>query len=441
MAGPWFVRSLAAGAGTGADWANAFTTRAAADTASTVGGGELFWIADDHAETGAVGITLASKGTVANLNFYYDADHTVASPGTGDLKTTGAISVTATSDINIRGAFYIYGITFNAGDAANRGRIFLQNGSAASVSQKFDNCKLALNNSNAASLVTIGVANSNVVQYFRFNNTTITFGNASQGIAVVGGIFEWVNTPSALVGTIPTTLFFGNQALYATVRVEGVDLSAAGAGKTLVGALPCGDYSFVRCKLGASVTLAATPTGPSGRVDFIQCDNGATNYFQARFRYEGTLMQETTIVRSGGASDGTTLLSWKLVSTANSKWVLPFESFPIAIWNDTVGSPVTATICGIWGGGAVPNNDDIWMEVEYLGSTLTPQASFANNTKANNLATGSALPSDSSTWGGSTTKFKMAVTFTPQMKGYIYVRVYVAAVSQTFYVDPLVVLS
>ena len=82
------------------------------------------------------------------------------------------------------------------------------------------------------------------------------------------------------------------------------------------------------------------------------------------------LTEETTIVRTGGASDGTTPISWKIVTTANCNYSMPFECPPIAIWNDTTGSAVTATVEGIWGGGAVPNDDEVWLEVEYLGDAV-----------------------------------------------------------------------
>ena len=57
------------------------------------------------------------------------------------------------------------------------------------------------------------------------------------------------------------------------------------------------------------------------------------------------------------------------------------------------------TLHGIVNAAAVPNNDDIWCDVEYLGSASSPLASFATCTKANNLATGTALTADStSAW-------------------------------------------
>jgi hypothetical protein len=178
-------------------------------------------------------------------------------------------------------------------------------------------------------------------------------------------------------------------------------------------------------------------------VDFIRSGSAGVNYAVYRHRSSGALAEETTVVRTGGASAGSgeTPISWKIDTTANCSYSMPFECPPIAIWNDTTGSPKTATVEGIWGGGAVPNDDDIWLEVEYLGDASSPQGSFANDGKADLLATAAGQTSSSATWGGSTTKFKLAVTFTAAQKGWIYARVKCAKASSVFYLDPLVVLS
>ena len=90
--------------------------------------------------------------------------------------------------------------------------------------------------------------------------------------------------------------------------------------------------------------------------------------------------------------------SWKIVTTANTSFAMPFECPPVAIWNDTVGLAKTATVEGI--GTAVPNDDEMWVEVEYLGDASSPQASFVNDGKANLLATAAAQTASSATWGG-----------------------------------------
>ena len=125
----------------------------------------------------------------------------------------------------------------------------------------------------------------------------------------------------------------------------------------------------------------------SAEVDFIRSGSAGVNYTVRRHRHTGTLTEETTIVRTGGAIRWHHADRWKVVTTANCTYSLPFECPPIAIWNDTTGSAKTATIEGIWGGGAVPNDDDIWVDVEYLGDAASPQGSFVNDGKANLLAT------------------------------------------------------
>jgi hypothetical protein len=145
---------------------------------------------------------------------------------------------------------------------------------------------------------------------------------------------------------------------------------------------------------------------------------------------------ETTIVRAGDTSDGTTPVTAKIVTTANVLCALPFADSPIAIWNEVVGTPITITLYGIWGGGAVPNNDEFSIDVDFLGSSGSPVSSRATSTKANLLAAGAALSSESSSWGGSTTPFKTSVTVTPQMKGLLFVTPKASKPSLTFYYDP-----
>jgi hypothetical protein len=245
-----------------------------------------------------------------------------------------------------------------------------------------------------------------------------------------------------------------------------------------------------------------TPIPFGNFVDIVQSDS-ANGYVQAHYQNEGQFNQNTTIYRSGGASDGTTPLSWQIVTSTNSSWINFFETFTIAAGNTLTGSTRTVTVYGIANAAAVPNNDQIWFECEYLGSASSPLASFANNTKANNLAAGTSLTTDStSNWGagltarqnshaysvgvviglasnpnrvffctastgssaasepagyasavdgGSVTdgnctfragcRFSMVVTLTAQMIGQINVKVKAAQPSTTFYVDPQLVLS
>ena len=57
------------------------------------------------------------------------------------------------------------------------------------------------------------------------------------------------------------------------------------------------------------------------------CDDGTSNRVYRFYEgsYTGTVQQETTVVRSGGASDGTTSISFNATTSANSKFGMPLE--------------------------------------------------------------------------------------------------------------------
>lgn len=438
-----YVRSGAAGAGTGADWANAYLTLAAALTAKAAG--DSFFVSEDHAETQASLMTLTSPGTAASPCFIYCVNHLGSVPPvSADLRTSATISTTGNSGLNMAGFAYCSGITFNCGDGANATVMAICQASAAAF-WYFRNCALAKKaTSTQTSAIQFGSNATTFRQRVVLDNTTISLGSTGDSLNKRQADLVWKNTPSAIVGaTLPTTLFSVSSEP-GTVLVEGVDLSALGSGKTLVGAGSSATrYIFKDCALGASVTIAATPNDQAGPETLvIRSDSSGTNYRHEKYQYMGTQTVETTIVRTGGATDGTTPISWKIVTTANSKWVLPFECIPITIWNDSTGA-MTVTLFGNF--TSVPNDDQIWMDVEYLGAAGNPQGSFVTTTKADNLAASAASnnTSDTSTWGaGGTTAFKMtSPSFTPAQKGPITIYVKAALASSTFYIDPQVSIT
>jgi hypothetical protein len=90
--------------------------------------------------------------------------------------------------------------------------------------------------------------------------------------------------------------------------------------------------------------------------------------------------------------------SRKIVTTANTQWLRPYQAQPLAAWNATTGSSKTVTVYGTINSASLPNNDDIWLEVSGLTNASFPVGSVATTTKSNVLATAAAAASDSSTW-------------------------------------------
>lgn len=414
--------------------------------------GDTVWVASDHSETqSASANAIVASGTQAKPSYIYCGNAAASLPLTVSDITTGAAidnSYVSTVANTVGGNAYINGVKFST-SGTGTSNINLGNSSGQAI-LTFVNCTFDLATTGTSARIVL-FSGSGALADIMFDNCTVKFNNTSQGLSgntsSNSGTFTWKNTGIILAtgSAVPTTLYTN----YGRIIWTGLDLSSFGSGKTLVNfnQLYGGNSNaqLINCKLGASVTVASTPNTAAGRdtsVMVINSDSTNTNYQNQKYAYGGTLTPETTIVRTGGATNGTTASSWKIVTTANSNWVFPFECFPISIWNSTTGSNVTLTVYGIWGGASVPNNDDIWMEVDYLGSSSVPQSTLVTTTKATPISSNAACSSDSSsTWGGSTTKFKMSVTVTPQMAGDMYVRVKCAKASTTFYIDPLPVLS
>jgi hypothetical protein len=464
--------------------------------------GNTFFVGDNHAEISSASITANCPGTLSSLCNVYCVDHTAAvPPSSANLMTTASILMANTYGnlFTFGGSGYFYGLTIGAAAGTNTNVLGYFGGTNNSY-QKYENCVLqipAYGNS-----IYVGTLNTNVTTEVELYNSTVSGGP----VAVRGGLFRWKG--GSLTNGGASSSFLSNGGYYqsapSVADVQGVDLSSLTSGSTIFNPTAADMLAVIaNCKLASGVTLSVSPLVLGQSCDFINCAATGVNYFQQRYSYQGSLTQSSAVYRSGGASDGTTPLSWDIATAAGSKWIAPFESFKIGEWNTLTGSTRTVTVYGLVNAAAIPNNDQIWLECEYFGSASSPLASFANNTKANNLAIGTALISDStSNWGAGLTarqnshsysvgasfsvpdnsnraffvisgsgntaasepagyascvdggtvtdggytvragcRFSMVVTLTAQLVGYIYGTVKAAEASTTFFVDPLMNFS
>jgi hypothetical protein len=435
----YYVYSGAGGSNNGTSWANAYTTLSAAFSGKAAG--DVFYVAHDHAEAVAGTTTLTGPGTVANpIKIICASRSGSVPPVSADRRATAQVTTTVNNQIIINGFAHYDGIIFITGNSTGTASLSLINASGSGHWLRMDNCSLRIGSTGNGQIL-IGGGGGTANGYVELNSTSMSFSGTGQSVEC-GGRLRWRN--STLIGSaMPTNLIWPRSAYGLDVECIGVDLSAAGSGKTIAPASGTSGpaiYRFIDCKLNASVTKSATPSNHgSTEVDYIRSGSSGVNYTVHRHRISGLLIEETTIVRTGGASDGTTPIAWKVVTTANCTYSMPFECPPIAIWNDTTGSAKTATVECI--GAAIATDQEVWLDVEYLGDASSPQGSFVNDGNADLLATAANQTSSSETWGGSTAAFKLAVTFTAQQKGWVYARVKCAKASSTFYVDPLVTLS
>lgn len=448
-----YVWSSATGAGTGADWANAHTTLAAAVTAGAAG--DVYFVAHDHAAVTGAAITYTFKGTPAAPDKVICVNRLGSVPPVSADITTGASESCGAGAFGITFAgtgasstpvVYIQGIVFNTGSGAVAGVFTNSTGG----NWYFKNCSLRKlgTTTSAASIGFTATSTGSPSNSLILDNTTVQFGAVGDSILMRSGYeFIWKNTASAILGSVPTTLIqSATSSNGSRVLLDGVDLQAMVTGKTVFGgaAAAIHQYRMVNCRLGAGAAIMAAATIPRGcRAEVVVSDSGATSYRNEIYDYAGTLTTETTIVRSGGASDGVTPFSHKIVSTANAKQLTPFEAFQGAIWNSATGSSKTLSI-EIVNDGTTLKDTDIWVEAQYLGSAGQPVASTVSS-GADVLSAGNNLSTSAVTWTttglASPIKQTLSVTFTPQMAGFVRFVVKVGAASKTIYIDPKATLT
>lgn len=431
----------------GSTWALAKATiagLAAIDTA-----GDRLFTSQVHSESTAGAVNIALAGTLASPTQWL-CGNDAAEPPTA-LATGAVVATTGLNAITIEGCVYVYGIEFQAGDGANNPNINCGN-TGNDQKQIFDNCTFYLRGTGASARLS-SVALLGLREFrnctFRFSAASHAFGLETGDTFIRGGSFHASTTSPTFVFASART--GGGPRCY----VDGFDFSVLNAAVDLGQPSTAASVLLVlrNCKLPASWTgdLWTSAPGIGNRAELYNCDSGDTNYRLWVEDYAGTIKQETTIVRTGGASDGATPISWKMVSNANPEFPTHCLTSPeIVQWNDVVGVAKTVTVEVVHdsqgaGAGSKFQDDEIWLEVLYLGTSGVPLGSFIDDAKADVLAAAANQADSAEAWTttGLTTpvKQKLAVTFTPQEKGFIHAKVHLAKASKTVYVDPKLTVS
>jgi hypothetical protein len=335
--------------------------------------------------------------------------------------------------------WYIYGISFICGSGANGPT--MQIGSTSC--QKFESCNFTLGGTNGQGC-RIGTAQSTLVLL----NCTFAVGNVNSSFFLDGSpIVIDCGGNAALVGaTIPTCFFQGGSLAdpHGSIlrNIDFSNLGSSGSIYDLRGASGP-PHRLINCKLNSTPWTTLGGSSATNKPSFYVLGSGtAGNCSRNEIQcYVCNLLTETTIIRTAGASDGVTPYSWKLVpqNSANNR-EFPLETFEGELWNDSIGSSKTLTVHTLTDNNTLQDNQ-IWLEVDYLGSSGAPLASRVT-TETVRLGTAANLASDSGeAWAGtggftSPVKQKLTATFTPQMKGPIRWRIKYAHASVTAYVCP-----
>lgn len=436
----------------GATWALAKAKLAGADAIDAAG--DNTYVSPVHAETTAGAITLTMAGTVTNPSkIVCVSDTTEPPPATA---TGASVTMTGAGAFNIRGSGYVQGIAFNAGSAAASFVQLMLNsaGNAGPNAQHYENCDFNVVDTHPSSFLQLGSQNASDAVRTKLTNCRFKMGNANQYISlystlhITGGSF----IAGGATPNVPALFQLGTGSKDTNVLIENFDFSNLSSALVLFWAPTNGrgGVAILRnCKLPAGWAgslVSGAINYPNWRVEMHNCDAGATNYKSWIETCEGTIRQEVVIVKTGGASDGTTPKSLKMTASANANELTGALASPIiSDWADTVGTSRTVTV-DILHDSATPLTDaEVWLEVDYLGSSATPLGTKATGKRATILTTPSSsnafISASTATWTttGLTTpnKQKLTLAYTPQMKGEYLTRVVNAKSGKTIYVDQL----
>lgn len=452
----YYVRSGAAGAADGTSWANAYTTITAALSGKTAS--DTLWVANDHNEStvGAVSLAMPTAVSTTDGIKILGVNTNSVEPPTGLVSgsPTANIAVGASnSALSINGFGYIYGINFLGGTNNSGACVINILNNAGASGAVLDNVTFQLRTASGSALIQIhpSASGSNIDHAVRIYNSSFKFSATGQSIRVGAGRAHLSNMSLNASGSIPTTLFTGGNGAYGDFLIESSDLSgraftnlanAAWTGATIL--------RLRNCKLPSSISIfTGTHTGPGGvDVKMHNCDSADTNYRFAEHSWMGSVVQQTgTLVRTGGATDaGGTLYSMKMVGSTNSAATFgqPLYSPEFSIYNTTTGSSKTVTVEILTDTATNLKDNEVWLEVNYLGTSGFPQGTTITDRVADVMTSAVDQTASSATWDttgmSNPNKQKLAVTFTPQEKGYIHARVALAK-NITTYVDPMMTIS
>lgn len=323
--------------------------------------------------------TYTFPGTTANPNYLVSVDRiNNNAPLAG-----GIISAITPKTITINGSVYIFGVTFNLA-TTTAGNGYLKIAQVAGNACVLDTCKIVFVGSGAGSYFAIGT--TTVAGRVLIKNTTIKYSNAAQRITVgycnviIDGLIIDPASSAAPTGLISTL-----QGYCSTTIIQNSDLSAGAQGIVLLPATASGPLRVMvrNCKLPANwngtLVAGGAITSIHYRAEMYNCDSGDTNYRILINDYYAQLVQETTLVAASGATDGTTRLSWKVVTTANANQVNPFYCPEMKGWNDTEGTQRKCTVEIIHNCAALLNNNEAWLDVDASQDTGDPLYAKSTN--------------------------------------------------------------
>jgi len=314
----------------------------------------------------------------------------------------------------------------------------------------FEECsfEISIRNS-AADYFNLGSLNNNPHEA-QYKNCEIDLSN-NIGVSIKmlgrGGLTEFIGTQ--FLGN--TTVLVEGTAQVGRLHFYGCDYSAV-TGGNLVDLTSIGGQTeiiFANCKENATPPGLTTDTSTGTyRVERRNCSGVTSKSSGSVQDYEvnteaGDIVEETTVVRTGGADDGAAGgFSYAMTPTTgdtvrnNHALISPW----LTVWVANTDTSLTIYFANSLAESSPTNDlhdDQVWIEVLNPSEGGTAQHTF-HTSQMDLLATPADLTSDGSTWGsGGNNAQKIVTTISPDYEGVLYARLhYAPASTTTLYLDP-----
>lgn len=406
---------------TGATWATAYTSWANLISGhGALASGDEVWVntgASPHYENPTGGITFSgpSSGLPALIVGVDKADDSYKKATAVNFEASGT-----TDDLITDGSLVIFGISFKSGD-----RLDLNAGDLNEICY-YKDCTF----DSQSDYMNIAATQ------FTAESCTFTLGTAGYLTIIGAGKIELSNC--SFSGS--NNYLFKSSEAWPYFR--GCDFTGY-TGTQFVWLQDGSSAILTGCLLPASYTISSTTS--YGFIKLYGSDTAAGSLDNWRYEQQGSIGGDwalsTTVYRTGGATfDGSTNYSigisagsgdstWQPIYTDWQNGYIPADSGTQTTWTVYVAVVSTGTVY----------NDEVWLEVEYLGTSGSPQTSIDTSSKiAAPTVTHTELTTDGvSSWAGLVEKaYKITVTNTVNISGMYRWRVGSAYTTSTIYVDP-----
>lgn len=431
----------------GLSWATAYPTLAALQSGvggSLSTGGNVIYIGADSVSSGdgaAPTFTGPTSGGPVRI--------ISATVGTTTYSRSVTNQISSTGVCTFSGNFALFGVKVNTTDT-----IILKSATPASAAESiFYSEDLTARPGSNRKLSLVGVGSTTMGKHIH-KNTIVDASNDSGAQFAPFMYAEYCHAEITGLSVVDSSshrtggIFGTSAATSGIIRLSGCDFTGAtGISGVFDLTSNLGLVEAVNCKTNSSPTWVTNTNWAVGRLLVVNSGSLDSPEHAYYYDYCGVVSSDSAVYRNSGASVESVPVSWKMVSTSHSYISNPLQTPWMYGAISATGSKTFDVYVTQDGGAGDLTNAEVWLEVEYLGTSNVAQSTLITDraSVSGNFSGAAAQDDDtSSTWTGSITatyKQKLSVTATVNEDGLYRARVVLAKASTTLYVDPLVTVS